>query len=191
MIRTMFHGTVDTFVGAILAHGLIPSKEHAWKIRLSGDELRQHERVNSVHLTESKHRAVQYAKTRVNYFSANPGDRFEMYDSPGMDLEKDPDAPVLYTNPVLVVLDIPEEVYASMTMDPKDYTEHSMVYKGAIPRSMISHIIPVDDQMARDLSAEYHSHDRERVEEELVAMLEMLSGRPPHVHRDVPELAYA
>lgn len=189
MMKRMFHGTVDAFVSAILANGLIPSKEHAWKIRLDGDELRKHERVNSVHLTQSKHRAVQYAKTRVNYFSANPGAPFEMYDAPGVFIEKDEDAPVLYTKPVLVVMDIPDELYAKMTLDPKDYTEHSMVFKGSIPPSMIADIVPVEDRMARELSAQYHLHNRERAEEELITMLEMLAGRPPHIHRH--ELAYA
>lgn len=190
MMKRMFHGTVDAFVDAILAHGLIPSKEHAWRIRFDGtDELRRHERVNSVHLTENKHRAVQYAETRVNYFAANPGAKFDMYDAPGVCIEKDVDAPVLYTKPVLVVMDIPDELYAKMTLDPHDYTEHSMVFKGSVPSSMIADIVPIDDRLAVELSAEHRSHDRDRMAEELVTLLDMLSGRPPHVHRN--ELAYA
>lgn len=190
MMKRMFHGTVDVFVSAILANGLIPSKEHAWRIRFDGeDELRKHERVNSVHLTESKHRAVQYAKTRVNYFAANPGAKFEMYDAPYMYIEKDEDAPVLYTKAVLVVMDIPEELYKSMTLDPKDYMEHSMVYKGAIPPSMISDIVTVDEQMARTLCSEYHAQDRQRAEEQLISTLSMLAGRTPYVHNHRHQLA--
>jgi hypothetical protein len=115
----MYHGTVAAYLPEIQSEGLKPSKGNAWRITLDdGSRLRDREKVTAVFLTPSKSHAIQYAQTKAKYLSVAPGDGFEMYGSP-MEFWKDKGAQQLQTAPVLLTVDVPEDL-KHIRRDPQD-----------------------------------------------------------------------
>ena len=131
-----YHGTVKKLLPQILKEGLKPLEEFSWKVAdLYYGSLRAREPVAWVYLTPDLETAVDFAKGKVRYFAAKPGNPFLMEKFTRV-ITKDLHAPRFETSPAVLEVNLPFPMVRSLSRDPRE--DGSFRYPGVIQPQLIS-----------------------------------------------------
>lgn len=128
MNRTFYHGTVDTFVPAILKNGLKPQPNKEWKVEIYTVmgifAPNDNDRKPAIYCSPNKVQARRYAINKASYYHVKPNSAFP-WKSPGKGWGKvtakkgnDP----LYLpdcKPVILKIAVPSAIVEQFELDDK------------------------------------------------------------------------
>ena len=130
-----YHGTVKAYLPEILKEGLKPHVNY-WKAKWpSGNSIEESEAKKGVYLTARLNSAREFAETRVAYLAAKPGSTFKFNTTKGF--RKDKDAPVLITEPAILVVRLSSSDLDSLVLDDHGGFMQDFIHNGIIPPNLI------------------------------------------------------